>query len=96
MSVSEQLLNDLIKAIIASNGKKGSITSDELNDKIEKYDLTPEQYETLFKEIESAGVKIVDSSLDKRAIRPISLRYIFTGSSIATESISSYMSFDSV
>ncbi len=68
MSVSEQLLTDLINLIIKDNGKKGSITSDELNDRIEKIDLTPEQYETLYKEIENAGIKIVDSYTETKDI----------------------------
>ncbi len=68
MSISEQLLKELTSTIISENAKKGSITSDDLNDKIEKYDLTSDQYEILFKEVESAGIKIVDSYSEAKDI----------------------------
>ena len=68
MSISDQLLNDLTQSLINENLKKGSITSDDLNDKIEKFDLTVEQYEHIFKAIEDAGIKIVDSYVESKDI----------------------------
>ncbi len=60
MNISEQKLSELLASIIEKYGKKGSISTNELFDILEKCDLNEEQIETVYKSIGEAGIQIID------------------------------------
>ena len=62
MSLSEQKLNDIIKKIIDDYGPKGSITTNNLCDIMEKYDTTPNQMDYVYKSVADAGIQIIDEA----------------------------------
>lgn len=62
MSLSEQKLNDIVKKIIEDFGPKGSITTNNLCDIMEKYDTTPNQMDFVYKSVADAGIQIIDEA----------------------------------
>ncbi len=66
---TEQQLNDFIAQMIVNCKTQGNvITMDDLFDKSEKYDLNPEQMETIYKKLADNGIRIlneVDFESDK-------------------------------
>ena len=60
MTISEQKLNELLAGIIEKFGKKGNINNHELLDIIEKFDMTPEQMDLVYKTMNEAGIQVVD------------------------------------
>ena len=66
---TEQQLNDFIAQMIVNCKAQGNvITMDDLFDKSEKYDLDPEQMETIYKKLADSGIRIlneVDFESDK-------------------------------
>ena len=62
MSLSEQKLNDILKKIIEEFGPKGSITTNNLCDIMEKYDTTPNQMDFVYKSVADAGIQIIDEA----------------------------------
>ncbi len=64
MNISEQQLGELLEGLIAAYGKKGNITTNQLCDITEKYDVTPTQIDLIYKTLGDAGIQIVDE--DKR------------------------------
>ena len=62
MSLSEQKLNDILKKIIDDYGPKGSITTNNLCDIMEKYDTTPNQMDYVYKSVADAGIQIIDEA----------------------------------
>ena len=62
MSLSEQKLNDILKKIIDDYGPKGSITTNNLRDIMEKYDTTPNQMDYVYKSVADAGIQIIDEA----------------------------------
>ena len=59
-NVSEQKLNEILAGIIAGYGKKGSITTNQLCDIMEKFDTNPNQIDYVYKSLNEAGIQIVD------------------------------------
>ena len=64
MNISEQQLGELLENIIATYGKKGNITTNQLCDITEKHDVNPTQIDFIYKSLGEAGIQIVDE--DKR------------------------------
>ena len=62
MSLSDQKLNDILKKIIEEFGPKGSITTNNLCDIMEKYDTTPNQMDYVYKSVADAGIQIIDEA----------------------------------
>lgn len=62
MSLSDQKLNDILKKIIDEFGPKGSITTNNLCDIMEKYDTTPNQMDYVYKSVADAGIQIIDEA----------------------------------
>ena len=62
MSLSDQKLNDILKKIIDDYGPKGSITTNNLCDIMEKYDTTPNQMDFVYKSVADAGIQIIDEA----------------------------------
>ena len=60
MNVTEEKLNDLINEIASDYKKKGSISTNALCDVLEKYDLSPQQIEQVYKALPEMGVSIFD------------------------------------
>ena len=68
MNISEQKLNELIADIISKFGKKGSINTNELCDRVEKLDLDPAQMDSIYKTLSEAGIQIVDEDQRDREL----------------------------
>ncbi len=64
MNISEQQLGELLEGIVTAYGKKGNITTNQLCDITEKYDVNPTQIDFIYKSLGEAGIQIVDE--DKR------------------------------
>ena len=62
MSLSDQKLNDIIKRLVEEFGPKGSITTNNLCDIMEKYDTTPNQMDMVYKSMADAGIQIIDEA----------------------------------
>ncbi len=60
MNVTEQKLNELIESVAMAYRMKGSISTNALCDALEKYDLTPQQIEFVYKVLPEKGVSIFD------------------------------------
>ncbi len=60
MNISEQKLNEILSTIIGNYGKKGSISTNQLCDIMEKYDTSPNQIDYVYKSLGEAGIQIVD------------------------------------
>ncbi len=60
MNISEQKLNELLAGIIEKYGKKGSVSTNELFDILEKIDLNETQIDFVYKAIAEAGIQIID------------------------------------
>lgn len=60
MSISDQQLKVIIDELVAGYSKKGSIGSEELCDKLEKINATPEQVDSIYKALEEAKIEIID------------------------------------
>ncbi len=61
MSISEQKLNELIVELVCEYQEKKTVASDDLMDKIDKYDFSPEQIETLYNTFREKGIEILDT-----------------------------------
>ena len=59
-NISEQQLNDILAELIEVYGKKGSITTNQLCDRLEKFDADPNQMDFIYKSLSQAGIQIVD------------------------------------
>ena len=68
MNVSEQKLNDILAGIINNYGKKGSITTNQLCDIMEKFDTNPTQIDYVYKSLSEAGIQIVDEEQRDREL----------------------------
>ena len=68
MNVSEQKLNEILTGIINNYGKKGSITTNQLCDIMEKYDTNPTQMDFVYKSLNEAGIQIVDEDQRDREL----------------------------
>ena len=68
MNISEQKLNEILAGIIGKFGKKGSITTNELCDIMEKFDTDPAQIDFVYKSLGEAGVQIVDEDQRDREL----------------------------
>ena len=53
-------LNTIVGDIILENKKRGSITTDELLDKLEKYQATPNELEDVYKMLEESGIQVIN------------------------------------
>ena len=60
MAITEEQVQLIIKAIVDEYSKKGSIGSDALCDRIEKYDMDAEQVDLIYKALETNNIKIID------------------------------------
>ena len=60
MTISEQKLNEILAGIIEKFGKKGSISNHELLDIIEKFDMSPDQMDIVYKTMNEGGIQVVD------------------------------------
>ena len=60
MNVTEEKLNELIGNIASDYKMKGSISTNALCDILEKYDLSPQQIESVYKNLPEMGVTIFD------------------------------------
>ncbi len=60
MAISEELLQQIIQSLVNEYSKKGSIGTDTLCDKIEKFDTDAEQVDVIYKAMEANNIKIVD------------------------------------
>ena len=61
MSISEQQFKEICDKIISEASKKGSITSDELIDKMDKFKISPEQMELVYDALKENNITVVDS-----------------------------------
>ena len=68
MNVSEQKLNEILTGIISGYGKKGSITTNQLCDIMEKFDTDPAQMDYVYKSLNEAGIQIVDEDQRDREL----------------------------
>ena len=68
MNISEQKLNEILAGIIEKYGKKGSITTNELCDIMEKHDTNPTQIDYVYKSLGDAGIQIVDEDQRDREL----------------------------
>ena len=68
MVITDQKLNELVEGIINTYGKKGSITTNQLCDIMEKFDTTPTQMDFVYKTLPEAGVQIVDEDQRDREL----------------------------
>ncbi len=60
MNVNDQQLNDLIENLATTYKMKGSISTNALCDALEKYELTPQQIEQVYKALPEMGIVIFD------------------------------------
>ena len=60
MNIPEEKLNELIAKIASDYKMKGSISTNDLYDVLEKYDLNPQQIEVVYKALPEMGVTIFD------------------------------------
>ncbi|MDE7159058.1 MAG: sigma-70 family RNA polymerase sigma factor, partial [Clostridiales bacterium] len=60
MTVTEQKLNEIIAELEAAYKMKGSISTNALCEALEKYDLTPQQIEQIYKVLPESGIIIFD------------------------------------
>ena len=60
MNISEQKLNELVESIIAKYSRKGSISTNELCDTMEKFDTNASQMDFVYKSLGEAGIQVVD------------------------------------
>ncbi len=68
MNISEQKLNEILAGIINGFGKKGSITTNQLCDIMEKFDTDPTQMDYVYKSLNEAGIQIVDEDQRDREL----------------------------
>ena len=68
MNISEQKLNEILTGIINGYGKKGSITTNQLCDIMEKFDTDPAQMDYVYKSLSEAGIQIVDEDQRDREL----------------------------
>lgn len=61
----EQIISDAVKSLVALSKGKGYVTSEEFCEKTEKYLLTPDKFDAVYKALEDAGVQISDDPLIK-------------------------------
>ncbi len=61
MSISEQQFKEICDKIISEASKKGSITSDELIDKMDKFKISPEQMELVYDALKDNKINVIDS-----------------------------------
>ncbi|MBR2321111.1 MAG: RNA polymerase sigma factor RpoD [Clostridia bacterium] len=66
--MSEQKLNEVLASIVDNYGKKGSITTNQLCDIMEKYDTNPTQIDYIYKSLNEAGIQIVDEEQRDREL----------------------------
>ncbi len=62
MTLSEQKLAEILKGIIDEYSSKGSITTNNLCDIMEKYQTTPTHMDHVYKSISEAGIQIIDEA----------------------------------
>ncbi len=62
MSISDQQFKEIISKIVTESLKKGTITTDELMDKMDKFKLSPEQMEQVYEALSENKIEIIDSS----------------------------------
>ena len=60
MNISEQKLNELIAKLVNEHGKKGNISTNQLCDEVEKFDMSPAQMDFVYKALGESGIQIVD------------------------------------
>ena len=60
MAITEDQLQQIIENLVKEYGKKGSIGSDALCDRIEKFDADAEQVDAIYKAMEANKIKIID------------------------------------
>ena len=68
MNISEQKLNEVLTGIISNYGKKGSITTNQLCDIMEKFDTNPAQIDFVYKSLSDAGIQSVDEEQRDREL----------------------------
>ncbi len=68
MTISEQKLKELLASIIEKYSKKGNINNHELLDIIEKFDMTPDQMDFVYKTMSEAGIQVVDEEQRDREL----------------------------
>ena len=68
MNISEQKINELCASLIEKYGKKGSVTTNELFDRIEKFDLDVQQMEYLYRALGEADIQIIDEEQREREL----------------------------
>ena len=62
MSISDQKMTEIVNGIINAYKMKGCISSNALFDILEKYDITSNQMDTVYKSLPEAGVQIIDEA----------------------------------
>lgn len=60
MNVNEQKLQEIIGSLVGAYHMKGSVSTNTLCDALEKYELTPQQIEQVYKALPEAGISIYD------------------------------------
>ena len=60
MNISEQKLTELVGGIVNNYKVRGSISTNALCDVLEKFDMTPNQMDTVYKTLAEEGIQIVD------------------------------------
>ena len=60
MAISDEQLQEIINSLLDECKTKGSIGSDALCDRLEKYDADPAQIDEVYKALEENKIKIID------------------------------------
>ena len=68
MSVTEQKLEEIITGLASEYKMKGSISTNALCDRLDKYDLSPNEIEKIYKDLPEAGVAIYDEDQRDREL----------------------------
>ena len=73
-----QKLEEIINEIIAENKKKGSVSLDQLLDRLDKFDATPQEIEEVYIKLDQAGIQVIneyerDKELYDQLLKEISM-----------------------
>ncbi|MCA1832618.1 MAG: RNA polymerase sigma factor RpoD [Actinomycetota bacterium] len=62
MALPNQQISDELKEIVARGKQRGFLTGDEIDDLLTSLDLTPEQLEAMYGEIQREGIEIIETT----------------------------------
>lgn len=68
MAITQQQLNDMIAGLVSAYKMKGSISVSALCETLEKYDMTPQQMDEVYKLLPEAGIIIFDEDAREKEL----------------------------